>query len=56
MRHCTLLMQCLTMCAGVGVPYWRHTGAGAVDDRWLRVHIHLGLPGLRIQVQATLNI
>lgn len=36
--------------AGVGVPHRRHPGAGAVDDRRLGVHLHLGLPGLKVQV------
>lgn len=32
------------------MPNWRHAGAGAVDHRRLGVHLHLGLPGLRVQV------
>lgn len=36
---------------GVGVPHRGHPGAGGVDHRWVGVHLHLGLPGLRVQAR-----
>ena len=41
--------------AGVGMPHWRHPGTGKLDYRWIRLNLHLGLPGRELQVRPRMR-